>query len=52
MNTDKNPEYQFWNGKNINGKQTFYDLSNEEPRDGKAELKFEVSNETIAADDL
>ena len=52
MPNDKNPEYQFWNGKNINGQQIFYDLTSEAPKDGQQELKYDVSSETIAADDL
>lgn len=42
----------FWNGKNIPGKTNGADLIQESPRNSKTGAKYEVSNETIAADDL
>lgn len=42
----------FWNGKNVPGKVSGADLIDESPRNSKTGAKYEVSNETIAAEDL
>lgn len=53
MSPDKNKTYNFWNGKNINGNQTYYGMTKEEKNSNEtAELHLEVSSETLSADDL
>lgn len=52
MHDDKKRVYSFWNGKNIDGKEMFYDLIEEENRTGQTESKYDVSNETLSADEL
>ena len=54
MADDKNPTYKFWNGKNIAGGSTVgdKDLITAGPRTGKTLAKYQVANDTVAADNL
>jgi hypothetical protein len=54
MANDKTPVYKFWNGKNLEGGSRVgdKDLIGEGPRHGKTNAKYEVGNDTVAADDL
>ena len=54
MADKKNPEYKFWNGKNVNGGSTVGDkdrISEQNPQN-KTGAKYVVGNETVAADNL
>lgn len=52
--TKESKVYQFWNGKNIDGKSQIgsADLLAEKERNSQAEMKYEVGCDTISADDL
>ncbi|HMM22211.1 MAG TPA: hypothetical protein PKA10_15940 [Selenomonadales bacterium] len=54
MGRDNRPEYRFWNGKNTKGSSSAGspDLNGEAPRTGKTGAKYEVGNDTVAADNL
>ncbi len=54
MANDKTPVYKFWNGKNIDGGSVVGDknLIGEGPRHGKPSAKYQVANDTVAADNL
>lgn len=54
MADTKNPTYKFWNGKNLAGSPSAGDKSliSAGPRTGKTAAKYEVANETVAADNL
>jgi hypothetical protein len=51
---NKNPEYKFWNGKNVEGgsKAGDKDLISEGARKGKTAAKYAVSNDTVSGKDL
>lgn len=51
---DKNREYAHWNGKNPEGKSYVGnpDLLAAGPRNSKTAAKYDVSNETVAGNDL
>lgn len=54
MAENKNPIYEHWNGKNPDGKSSVgnSDLISEGPRTSKTGAKYDVSVETLSADDL
>lgn len=52
MSERKNLVYKLWNGKNVPGKVAGADLISEGPRNSKTSAKYDVSNDTIAAEDL
>ena len=51
---NKNETYKHWNGKNLDGASFVgdKDLIKDVKRDSKTAQKYEVSNDTISADDL
>lgn len=54
MADKKNPEYKFWNGKNVNGGSTVgnKDLISEQNRRSKTGEKYVVGNDTVSTDNL
>lgn len=54
MTKNNNPEYKFWNGKNPEGGSTVgnRELIQPGPRDSKTAAKYQVGNDTVAADNL
>ena len=54
MADKKNPDYKFWNGKNVNGGSTVgdKDLISETDRKSKTGTKYVVGNETVSTDNL
>lgn len=54
MDKNKNPQYGYWNGKNIAGTSAAgsRDLIEEGPRSSKTGAKYDVSNETLGGDDI